>query len=51
MAIKNNQQAGWTAHAFDPVVTDAVRLEITRSAYGARMGIGEIELRMVEEGN
>ena len=49
VAIQNNQQAGWTAHPFDAVTTDAVRLEITRSAYGNRMGIGEIELRLVQE--
>ncbi len=47
VAVKNNQQAGWVAHAFDPVVTDAVRLDITRSAYGNRMGVGEFELRLV----
>jgi hypothetical protein len=46
--VENNQQAGWIAHPFDAVVTDAARLEITRSAYGNRMGVGEIELRMVE---
>jgi len=48
VAIQNNQQPGWIAHDFDAVTTDAVRLEITRSAYDARMGIGEIELRMVD---
>jgi hypothetical protein len=45
VAIKGNQQAGWVAHRFPEVVTGAVRLEITRSAYGDRMGVGEIELR------
>lgn len=44
-AVRNNQQAGWLAHAFPEVVTDAVRLEITRSAYGDRMGVGEVEVR------
>ncbi|MFH1264903.1 MAG: discoidin domain-containing protein [Planctomycetota bacterium] len=48
-AVKNNEQPGWVAHALGAVVTDAVRLEITRSAHGARMGVGEIEVRMVEE--
>jgi hypothetical protein len=43
--IEGNQQAGWVAHGFPEVLTDTVRLEITRSAYGDRMGIGEIELR------
>lgn len=47
VAVKDNQQAGWVVHAFDPVVTDAVRLEITRSAHYDRMGVGEIELRVV----
>ncbi|NUQ65481.1 MAG: discoidin domain-containing protein [Pirellulales bacterium] len=48
-AVKDNKQAGWVAHVFDPIVTDAVRLEITRSAYSDRMGVGEIELRTLEE--
>jgi hypothetical protein len=43
--VKNNQRPGWVAHSFPEVLTDAVRLEITRSAHGDRMGIGEIELR------
>ncbi len=47
VAIKDNQQAGWVAHAFPSVVTDKVRLDITRSAYGNRMGVGEFELRLV----
>ena len=50
VAVKGNQEAGWVVHGFDPVVTDAVRLEITRSAYNDRMGVGEIELRTVEQG-
>jgi len=48
-AVKNNQHAGWTAHDFAEVLADAVRLEITRSAYGNRMGVGEIEVRRVEK--
>ena len=47
--VKNNQLAGWAGHRFDTVKTDAVRLEITRSAHRARMGVGEIEVRLVEE--
>lgn len=47
--MKDNREAGWVRHVFDPVVTDAVRLEITRSAYHDRMGVGEIELRTVEQ--
>ena len=49
VAVKDNKDAGWVAHVFDPVVTDAVRLEITRSAHNDRMGVGEIELRTVEQ--
>lgn len=49
VAVKDNREAGWVRHVFDPVVTDAVRLEITRSAYHDRMGVGEIELRTVEQ--
>lgn len=50
VAVKDNQDSGWVVHAIGPVVTDAVRLEITRSAYNDRMGIGEIELRIVGPG-
>jgi hypothetical protein len=45
VAVKGNKAGGWVAHAFEPVTTEAVRVDITRSAYGNRMGIGEIELR------
>ena len=44
--VKDNLQPGWVGHQFDTVTTDSVRLEITRSKYNARMGIGEIELRL-----
>ncbi len=47
--VTDNDLAGWAGHRFETVETDAVRLEITRSAYGARMGVGEIEVRLVEE--
>jgi len=47
--MKNNPHPGWVGHPFASVVTDSVRLEITRSAYGNRMGIGEIELRRSEK--
>ncbi|NLF69802.1 MAG: discoidin domain-containing protein [Candidatus Anammoximicrobium sp.] len=50
VAVKDNQDPGWVVHAFEPVVTNAVRLEITRSAYNDRMGVGEIELRTVGPG-
>ena len=48
VAVKGNDKAGWVSHAFDDVETDAVRLDITRSAHGNRMGVGEIEVRYVE---
>ncbi len=47
-SVKGNKQAGWRAHRFDTVTTDAVRLDITKSAYGNRMGVGEIEVRYAE---
>jgi F5/8 type C domain-containing protein len=47
--VKNNELSGWVGHRFDTEETDAVRLEITRSAHRARMGVGEIEVRLVEE--
>ena len=50
VAVRDNRQSGWVAHEFDEVTTDAVRLQITRSAYDARMGVGEIELRLAEAG-
>ena len=49
VTVKDNTQAGWVAHPFAAVLADAARLEITRSAYVNRMGIGEIELRMVDQ--
>jgi hypothetical protein len=48
LAVRDNQQSGWVAHPIAEVVADAARLEITRSAYGARMGVGEFELRCVD---
>ena len=47
--VKDNDLAGWAGHRFETVETDAVRLEITRSAHRARMGVGEIEVRLLEE--
>jgi hypothetical protein len=47
--VKENQQSGWVAHSFDAIVTDVVRLEISRAAHDNRMGIGEIELRWNDE--
>ncbi len=50
VTIRNNEQAGWTAHEFSEVLADAVRLEISRSAHSSRMGVGEIEVRRLEPG-
>jgi hypothetical protein len=47
--ISGNTQSGWVGHQFPAVTADAVRLEITRSEYGGRMGVGEIEVRYVKE--
>ena len=47
--VKGNIRPGWVGHQFETVTTGAVRLEITRSEYNARMGVGEIEVRMEED--
>ena len=47
--VSGNTQSGWVGHQFPAVTADAVRLEITRSEYGGRMGVGEIEVRYVKE--
>jgi hypothetical protein len=44
MPIKDNQVQGWREHRFSPVTTDRLRLFITRSAYGNRMGVSEMEV-------
>ena len=44
MPIKDNKVQGWREHKFAPVTTDRLRLFITRSAYGNRMGVGEMEV-------
>ena len=48
ISVKDNSESGWIAHPIEAVVASAARLEITRSAYGNRMGIGEMELRYHE---
>jgi hypothetical protein len=47
--VKDNQQSGWRAHLFEPVETDAVRITITRSEYGNRMGLNEVSLDYVPD--
>jgi hypothetical protein len=44
MPIKNNPVRGWSEHAFPPVTTTRMRLLITRSKHGSRMGMGEWEV-------
>ncbi len=42
--VQGNRQAGWREHPFEPLEASAVRIEITRSEYGYRMGLNEVEL-------
>lgn len=42
--IEGNETAGWREHLFEPVKTDTVRIEITKSEHGFRMGLNEVEL-------
>jgi hypothetical protein len=42
--VQANRQAGWRAHRFEPVETTKVRITITKSEYGSRMGLNEVEL-------
>ena len=44
MPVKDNSIHGWSEHAFPPVTTRRMRLLITRSEYGNRMGMGEWEV-------
>lgn len=44
MPIKDNKVQGWREHEFTPVTTDRLRVFITRSASGNRMGLGELEV-------
>ena len=45
--IKGNKRAGWRDHPFEPVETTKLRITITRSEYGRRMGLNEVALDMV----
>jgi len=42
--VKGNKKAGWSAHRFEPVETAKVRITITKSEHGYRMGLNEVEL-------
>ena len=47
--VRGNKAAGWRRHAFEPVDTDKVRITITRSEHGSRMGLNEVRLAWVRE--
>ncbi|MEA3399719.1 MAG: discoidin domain-containing protein [Armatimonadota bacterium] len=47
--VEDNAQAGWRQHTFPPVETDAVRITITESEYGFRMGLNEVSLLLLPE--
>ena len=49
MPVRDNPVKGWAEHAFPPVATKRLRLLITRSKYGNRMGVGEWEVYGPEE--
>jgi hypothetical protein len=42
--VVNNAAQGWREHTFAPVETDRLRIRITRSKHGNRMGVGELEI-------
>ncbi len=42
--VTQNGIHGWREHVFTPVVTERLRIRITRSAHGNRMGVGELEV-------
>lgn len=42
--VRGNRKAGWREHAFEPLETTKVRIEITKSEYGYRMGLSEVQL-------
>ena len=44
MPVVNNDVRGWREHRFAPITTDRVRVRITRSMHGNRMGLGEFEI-------
>lgn len=44
MPVSGNTVQGWREHRFTPVTTAGLRLRITRSAHGDRMGVGELEV-------
>ena len=44
MPVRDNPVHGWSEHTFPPVTATRMRLLITRSRHGNRMGVGEWEV-------
>jgi len=42
--VAGHKSAGWRDHEFDAVETQKVRINISKSEYGNRMGLNEVEL-------
>jgi len=42
--VNRNDRGGWRAHPFAPLETDKVRITITKSEFGHRMGLNEVGL-------
>ena len=42
--VTDNKTAGWREHPCDTIEVTKVRLDITKSAYGYRMGLNEVKL-------
>jgi hypothetical protein len=49
MPVVKNMVHGWSEHTFAPVETERLRIRITRSMHGNRMGVGELEVYAPEE--
>ncbi|MGQ9731097.1 MAG: discoidin domain-containing protein [Candidatus Zipacnadales bacterium] len=47
--VTGNTTAGWREHPFSPLETARVRINITRSEYGYRMGLNEVRLVFASE--
>ncbi len=46
--VRGNDRGGWRAHRFAPVETDKVRIIITKSEFGSRMGLNEVMLEYAD---
>ena len=47
--VRDNKVAGWQEHVFEPIETSKVRVNISKSEHGYRMGLNEVELVLVPE--